>query len=152
MQEFTSIRECLDKTGKYTGLTMGTSMRPIIHQQRDNIIVVKNTERLKKYDVAVYQLKSGKYVMHRVVEVYDDHYIIIGDNLKEREYVTDDMVCGRLIGYYRKGKKYIDCDNNKLYKLYSRVWVALLPIRPLFIFMNRCIIWFENHILKRIKK
>lgn len=152
MQEFTSIRECLDKTGKYTGLTMGTSMRPIIHQQRDNIIVVKNTERLKKYDIAVYQLKSGKYVMHRVVEVYDDHYIIIGDNLKEREYVTDDMVCGRLIGYYRKGKKYIDCDNNKLYKLYSRVWVALLPIRPLFIFMNRCIIWFENHILKRIKK
>lgn len=152
MQEFTSIRECLDKTGKYTGLTMGTSMRPIIHQQRDNIIVVKNSERLKKYDVAVYQLKSGKYVMHRVVEVYDDHYIIIGDNLKEREYVTDDMVCGRLIGYYRKGKKYIDCDNNKLYKLYSRVWVALLPIRPLFIFMNRCIIWFENHILKRIKK
>lgn len=152
MQEFTSIRECLDKTGKYTGLTMGTSMRPIIHQQRDNIIVVKNSERLKKYDIAVYQLKSGKYVMHRVVEVYDDHYIIIGDNLKEREYVTDDMVCGRLIGYYRKGKKYIDCDNNKLYKLYSRVWVALLPIRPLFIFMNRCIIWFENHILKRIKK
>ena len=152
MQEFTSIKECLEQTGKYTGLTMGTSMRPIIHQQRDNIIVVKNTERLKKYDVAVYQLKSGKYVMHRVVEVHDDHYIIVGDNLKMREYVTDDMVCGRLIGYYRKGKRYIDCDNNKLYRLYSRIWVALMPIRPVFIFMNRCIVWFENHILKRIKK
>ena len=152
MQEFTSIKECLEQTGKYTGLTMGTSMRPIIHQQRDNIIVVKNTERLKKYDVAVYQLKSGKYVMHRVVEVHDDHYIIVGDNLKMREYVTDDMVCGRLIGYYRKGKRYIDCDNNKFYRLYSRIWVALMPIRPVFIFMNRCIVWFENHILKRIKK
>ena len=152
MQEFTSIKECLEQTGKYTGLTMGTSMRPIIHQQRDNIIIVKNTERLKKYDVAVYQLKTGKYVMHRVVEVHDDHYIIVGDNLKMREYVTDDMVCGRLIGYYRKGKRYIDCDNNKLYRLYSRVWVALMPIRPLTIFINRCFTWFENHILKRIKK
>ena len=152
MEEFTSIRECLEKTGKYTGLTMGTSMRPMIHQQRDNIIVVKNTERLKKYDVAVYQLKTGKYVMHRVVEVHPDHYIIVGDNLKMREYVTDDMICGRLIGYYTKGKRYIDCDNNKLYRLYSRVWVALMPIRPLTIFINRCFTWFENHILKRIKK
>ena len=152
MEEFTSIRECLEKTGKYTGLTMGTSMRPMIHQQRDNIIVVKNTERLKKYDVAVYQLKTGKNVMHRVVEVHPDHYIIVGDNLKMREYVTDDMICGRLIGYYKKGKRYIDCDNNKLYRLYSRVWVALMPIRPLTIFINRCFTWFENHILKRIKK
>ena len=152
MEEFTSISECLEKTGKYTGLTMGTSMRPMIHQQRDNIIIVKNTERLKKYDVAVYQLKTGKYVMHRVVEVHPDHYIIVGDNLKMREYVTDDMICGRLIGYYKKGKRYIDCDNNKLYRLYSRVWVALMPIRPLTIFINRCFTWFENHILKRIKK
>ena len=152
MEEFTSIRECLEKTGKYTGLTMGTSMRPMIHQQRDNIIIVKNTERLKKYDVAVYQLKTGKYVMHRVVEVHPDHYIIVGDNLKMREYVTDDMIYGRLIGYYKKGKRYIDCDNNKLYRLYSRVWVALMPIRPLTIFINRCFTWFENHILKRIKK
>ena len=124
----------------------------MIHQQRYNIIVVKNTERLKKYDVAVYQLKTGKYVMHRVVEVHPDHYIIVGDNLKMREYVTDDMICGRLIGYYKKGKRYIDCDNNKLYRLYSRVWVALMPIRPLTIFINRCFTWFENHILKRIKK
>lgn len=152
MEEFTSIRECLEKTGKYTGLTMGTSMRPMIHQQRDNIIIVKNTERLKKYDVAVYQLKTGKYVMHRVVEVHPDHYIIVGDNLNVREFVTDDMICGRLIGYYKKGKRYIDCDNNKLYRLYSRVWVALMPIRPLTIFINRCFTWFENHILKRIKK
>lgn len=152
MEEFTSIRECLNKTGKYTGLTMGTSMRPMIHQQRDNIIVVKNTERLKKYDVAVYQLKTGKYVMHRVVEVHPDHYIIVGDNLKMREYVTDDMICGRLVGYYKKGKRYIDCDNNKLYRFYSKLWVALMPIRPVTMFINRCIVWFENHILKRIKK
>ena len=152
MSDYSSIKEILDKTGLYTGLTMGNSMEPLIHQQRDNIIVVKNAERLKKYDVAVYQLKTGKYVMHRVVEVHPDHYIIVGDNLKMREYVTDDMICGRLVGYYKKGKRYIDCDNNKLYRLYSRVWVALMPIRPLTIFINRCFTWFENHISKRIKK
>ena len=149
MEEFTSIKEILDKTGKYTGLTRGTSMMPIIHQNRDNIIVVKPTGRLKKYDVPVYQLKSGRYVMHRIIEVYDDHYVIVGDNLKNKEYVTDDMICGVLVGYFRKGKKYVDCNKTKWYKLYSRIWVALLPIRPVFMFVNRCVSFVERRILKR---
>ncbi|HBA93887.1 MAG TPA: hypothetical protein DCZ02_04650, partial [Ruminococcaceae bacterium] len=131
MEELTSVKEILDKTGKYTGLTKGVSMRPMLHQGRDNIIVVKNTQRLKKYDVAVYLLKSGKYVMHRVIEVYDDHYIFMGDNLKMREYVTDDMICGKLVGYFKKGKRYIDCEDNKLYKFYSKLVVSLIPIRPI---------------------
>ena len=121
MQTFNSIKEILDKTGKYTGKTMGSSMMPIIHQNRDDIIVVKNKGRLKKYDVPVYQTSNGKYIMHRIVEVHDDHYIIIGDNLMKKEYVTDDMICGVLVGYYRKGKRYIDCNTNKLYKLYSNM-------------------------------
>ena len=37
-----SIKEILDTFGQYTGLTMGTSMKPLIHQQKDNIIIVKN--------------------------------------------------------------------------------------------------------------
>lgn len=149
MEQFTSIKEILDKTGKYCGLTQGISMRPIIHSGRDTIVVVKNHERLKKYDVPVYQLKSGKYVMHRIIEVHYDHYIIVGDNLTNREYVTDDMICGKLVGYFRRGKKYIDCDKNKLYRLYAHIWVALMPIRPLTIFMNRCVCYIENHFLKR---
>ena len=121
MEEFTSIKEILEKTGKYTGLTTGTSMRPIIHQHRDNIIVVKPTGRLKKYDVPVFQAKNGKYIMHRIIEVYDDHYITMGDNRRDREYVTDDMICGVLVGFYKDGKKYIYCQNSKAYKLYSKI-------------------------------
>lgn len=149
MEELTSVKEILDKTGKYTGLTKGVSMRPMLHQGRDNIIVVKNTQRLKKYDVAVYLLKSGKYVMHRVIEVYDDHYIFMGDNLKMREYVTDDMICGKLVGYFKNGKRYIDCEDNKLYKFYSKLVVSLIPIRPITIFINRCFAYIENHLMKR---
>lgn len=152
MEELTSVKEILEKTGSYTGLTKGVSMRPMIHQGRDNIIVVKNTERLKKYDVPVFQLKNGKYVMHRIIEVHDDHYITMGDNLKTREYVTDDMICGKLVGYFKKGKRYIDCDNNKIYRLYSRLAVALIPVRPLTIFVNRCFAYIENHFVKRNKK
>lgn len=149
MEEFTSIKDILEKTGKYTGLTTGTSMRPIIHQHRDNIIVVKPTGRLKKYDVPVFQTKDGKYIMHRIIEVYDDHYITMGDNRRDREYVTDDMICGVLVGYFRKGKKYVDCQKTKWYKIYSRVWVALMPLRPISMFINRCLDIIDRHILKR---
>ncbi|MCD7796354.1 MAG: S24/S26 family peptidase [Clostridiales bacterium] len=134
-----SLKEILDQYGKYTGLTMGTSMQPLIHQQKDNIIIVKNKDRLKKYNVPVYLTKSGKYVMHRVIEVCDDHYVIVGDNLLTKEYVTDDMICGVLVGFYKNGKHYVDCKNSKAYKLYSKVWVALLPVRPVLLLPIRAV-------------
>lgn len=152
MDNYKSIKEILDRTGIYTGLTMGSSMWPLIHQQRDNIIVVKSKGRLKKYDVPVYCTKSGRYIMHRIVAVREDHYVIIGDNLLKREYVTDDMICGVLAGFYKDGKRYIDCQNSKAYKFYSRLWVALLPVRPLILFVHRGCAWLARHIFKRGEK
>ena len=138
MPDSLSIKEIIDKYGTYTGLTMGTSMRPLLHQQKDNIIVVKPKGRLKKYDV-----------MHRVVEVHPDHYIITGDNLLAKEYVTDDMICGKLAGFYKNGKKYVDCENGKLYKIYSRVWVALKPLRPISIFAQRGFSFIKRKVFKK---
>ncbi len=140
MEQTQSIKEILDTYGKYTGLTMGTSMEPLIHEQQDNIIVVKNKGRLKKYDVAVYVTPQGKYIMHRVVKVCDDHYVIVGDNLLKKEYVTDDMICGVLVGFYKKGKKYM---------IYSKIWVALLPIRPAILLFPRGVNWIKRHIFKK---
>lgn len=125
-----SIREVLDTYGKYTSLTSGVSMWPLLYNQRDNIVVIKNKDRLKKYDIALYENKNGKYIMHRVVEVHDDHYIIIGDNCITKEYVTDDMVCGVLAGFFRRGKKYVDCQNGKSQLLYAKIWTSLYPLRP----------------------
>jgi len=142
-----SIREILERTGKYTSLTSGVSMWPLLYNHRDNIIVVKNTERLKKYDIALYE-RGGKYIMHRVVEVHPDHYIIIGDNCITKEYVTDDMICGVLAGFFRKGKRYIDCRDGKGQKLYARIWVALYPLRPAVLFAERCAGFIKRKIFK----
>lgn len=145
---FKSIKEAVAQNGIYTGLTSGTSMEPLIHHQKDTIIVVKQNGRLKKYDIPVYMSKSGKYIMHRVVKVCGDHYVIVGDNLLNREYVTDDMIVGVLKSFYKNGKKYIDLETNKAYKLYSRIWVALLPLRPLYVYPKRAI----NKIKRIIKR
>ena len=99
--------------------------------------------------MAVYVTPQGKYIMHRVVKVCDDHYVIVGDNLLKKEYVTDDMICGVLVGFYKKGKKYIDCTSSKKYMIYSKIWVALLPIRPAILLFPRGVNWIKRHILKK---
>ncbi len=151
MNDFNSIKQILDEHGKYTGLTTGVSMQPMIHQGKDNIIVVKPTGRMKKYDIPVYLTPEGNYIMHRVIEVHDDHYIIVGDNCLKREYVTDDMICGQLVGYYHKGKRYIDLKTNKAYKLYSRVWVALMPLRPAYMKTKHILAAPIKAIIKKIR-
>ena len=64
---YDSIEQIIAEKGIYTGLTRGTSMWPLIHQGRDNIIIVRPRGRLKKYDVPVYRTPGGKYIMHRIV-------------------------------------------------------------------------------------
>lgn len=146
MSEYKSIKEILETTGKYSGLTCGRSMEPLIHHQRDTIIVVKNKGRLKKYDIPVYVTNSGKYIMHRVVKVLDNGYVIVGDNLLRREYVTEDMICGVLVGFYKNGKKYVDLQNSTAYKIYSRIWVALLPVRPALLLITRGFSYIKRHL------
>lgn len=148
MENTQSIRDILDSTGKYTSLTAGYSMWPLLHNQKDNIIVIKPKDRLKKYDIALYESKNGKYIMHRVVEVHDDHYIIIGDNCITKEYVTDDMICGVLAGFYKNGKRYVDCINGKGQKIYARIVVALKPLRPLSLFAQRAYRFIKRRIIR----
>ncbi len=133
MENEKSAREILDTFGSYTSLTKGVSMWPLLYNQRDNIIVVKNKDRLKKYDIALFERKNGQLVMHRVTEVHDGYYYIVGDNCISGEKVTDDMVLGVLSGFYRRGKHYVDCENGRAQKIYAKIWVALAPLRPLLL-------------------
>lgn len=142
------LTEVLNKTGMYCGLTTGVSMEPLIHHQKDTIIVKKTDGRLNKYDIPVYVLKTGKVVMHRIVKVYPDYYDVYGDNTCVCECVTDDMIVGKLVGFYKNGKKYIDLDKNKMYKFYSKIWVALVPLRPFTMFVNRGVRFIKRKLLK----
>ncbi|HIU68495.1 MAG TPA: S24/S26 family peptidase [Candidatus Scubalenecus merdavium] len=137
MEQPQTIEHVLQRYGHYTGVTKGNSMWPLLHENKDNIIVLKTQGRLKKYDVPVYIAESGKYTLHRIVRVRENDYVIMGDNLLTKEYVTDSQICGRLAGFYKNGKKYVDCDTSRLYKLYSRVWVFLIPVRPCIMALHR---------------
>ena len=114
-----TIEEILEKEGVYVSNTKGISMLPTLKEGRDAVVILPCTERLKKYDVALYR-RGDQYVLHRVIEVLPDSYVIRGDNCLKKEYgITDRDIIGKLTSFYRKNKEVN--MNGAPYKLYSRL-------------------------------
>ncbi len=120
-----NIEEILKRDGAYISTTSGVSMYPMLRHRRDTIVVTPCAERLKKYDVALYR-RGGKYVLHRVIKVLPDSYIIRGDNCILREHIPNSDILGRLTCCYRKEREIK--LNGFAYKAYSKIIVALNPI------------------------
>ena len=76
----TSFEEIINRDGKLIYTNKGDSMMPLIKEGRDLIIIEKTQGRLKKYDVPLYKRDSGQYVLHRILKVREDDYVICGDN------------------------------------------------------------------------
>ena len=125
-----SFEEELERSGKLVYRNVGVSMRPLIKQDRDIIIISKPGGRLKKYDVPLYK-RGGQYVLHRVVKVCEDSYVILGDNCLRKEYgIKEEQILGVLTSLVRNGKE-VDL-NGFGYRFYSRAWYFLYPVRVIF--------------------
>ena len=134
MSEQKRIEEYLKENGIYVGLTRGISMRPMLREGRDTILISPVSGRLKKYDVPLYR-RGEDYVLHRVFKVREQDYVICGDNCLRREYgITDEQLVGVLSGF-RRGDRYVEIDS-MCYRLYARVWVAIYPMRFVFMYLK----------------
>ncbi len=127
MNRQSHIEELLERDGVIVYKTRGVSMRPMLKQNRDLVTVRKFEGRLKKYDVPLYPRRTGGFVLHRIIGVKDDCYIIRGDNTFVKEYVPFSEVIGVLTDFKRKGKDHsVDSAG---YKLYARFWNLIYPLR-----------------------
>lgn len=146
MEKF-SYEEYLDKNGTFTYRFRGVSMNPLLKQGRDLFTVKKKTdERCKKYDVVLYRRPPNQYVLHRIIKVRDNDYVILGDNCIQKEYgTTDSDIIGVMTHFSRKGKTY--SVDNKLYKLYYHIWCRFHFARVLK-FKLRCRLSSLKHKIK----
>lgn len=136
------VENSLANEGYYVSLTSGISMRPLFKTHRDVVVISPPTRELRKYDVALYTYGNGKYILHRVIGVRDDVYLIRGDNTYKTERVPKDCVLGVMTAFNRKGKQYDLSEPS--YKLYSRFWNFIYPIRY--------ILWIARRVLSKIKR
>lgn len=127
-----TFEEEISRTGKLIYTNVGDSMMPIIRQNRDLLIIEKVNGRLKKYDVPLYKRDSGQYVLHRILRVRKNDYVMCGDNRCNKEYgITDRHIIGVLTGIVRDGKTV--SVNNKKYRLYVHLWCDFFPVRALIL-------------------
>ncbi len=122
--------EVLSISNEVAVMTSGTSMRPMLRQHKDVVVIERVNRKLKKNDVPLYRRDGAeKLVLHRIVKIKDGRYIIRGDNNYYTEYdITDDNIVGVLKEFYRDGK-YYNCATSKVYKLYSFWILHSYPLR-----------------------
>ena len=111
--------EALKAKEEISSLTAGGSMRPMLRQHKDIVIIKRIDRALKKGDVVLYPGPDGRYILHRIVSIKDGRYIMRGDNNYFTEKnVKPESIVGILKEFYREGK-FVDCKKNVIYKIYS---------------------------------
>jgi hypothetical protein len=127
------MEEMLESGGSVNFNPRGTSMLPTLRNDGDRVVIVKPKEMLKKYDLPLYIRQDGSFVLHRVVrKPQNGIYTMCGDNQWVLEKgVKHEQIVGVVVSLCRNGKE-ISTDN-KLYKIYVRLWVAIMPIRHIVI-------------------
>ncbi len=109
--------------------SMGISMRPMLTQRTEQLLIERLTDLPQKNDVVLYRRSSGQYVLHRVIRREKTHYLIRGDNCYGKpEKVIPQNIIGILKGFYR-GETYIDCKKSRGYRAYVLFWRLSYPIR-----------------------
>lgn len=139
--ETKTFEEILNETGYFFYKSIGISMRPLIYEGRDFIIIRKRpTTRLKKYDVVLFRKSDSngynRYVLHRILKVNPNGtYWIVGDNCIRGDTVKEENIIGVLTEIKRKGK--IIHETDFFYRLYIYLWCAPYPMRFLLLGIRR---------------
>lgn len=146
--ELKNADEVLKTQDEVMSLTRGTSMRPLLRQGRDIVVIKRPQFPLKVGDVPLYKVKSRKeLVLHRILKVNNDgSYIIRGDNLYAKEHVAESQIVGVMKAFYREGK-YFDCEKSRKYKIYIVLNRVSYPIRYFWKFKLRPLLSKIKHMI-----
>lgn len=124
------IREQLDAGQSVRFSPRGTSMLPLLRQGVDSVVLSPLPERLRKYDLPLYQRENGQYVLHRIVKT-GERCVCMGDNQFIPEPgITQRQMIGIVTAFYRGSKRR---EVTALpYRVYCRVWHFSRPVRRLW--------------------
>lgn len=119
----------------------GTSMLPMLREGIDSVVLSPLPNKLRKYDLPLYQRATGQYVLHRIIKI-GQTYTCIGDN--QFYYETDlhrEQMIAIVTSFCRNGNEIK--TNNFFYRLYCVFWHYSRPIRHL---CDRGTRWLRRHL------
>ncbi|MBQ9680125.1 MAG: S24/S26 family peptidase [Ruminococcus sp.] len=122
-----SFEQVIAERGELIYTNIGDSMYPLI-QPRDLLVIKKPELPLRRLDIPLYKRDSGQYVLHRIIKVRQNDYVICGDNRNiVEEGITDRHIIGVLTAIVRKGK--MKSVYSAGYRIYAHLWCDLFPVR-----------------------
>ncbi len=129
-----TFEERLAADGKLIHTNLGDSMMPFLREGRDLMIIEPRPEgRCKRLDAVLYKRPNGKYVLHRILKVRKNDYVLCGDNRIMREFgVQEDWIFGVLTGIIRDGKTIPVTDRRYLLRVHllcDFFWIRVFVIR-----------------------
>lgn len=127
------LNDCMEQGVDVTIPVTGTSMLPLLREGRDRVVLTRaDAAALKKGDIPLYRRQNGQFVLHRVAAAAPGEYTMLGDAQTRLETgIRSEQILAVAKGIYREGA-YHDCAGRG-YRLYSKVWLALRIVRPLFL-------------------
>jgi len=129
------IQERLDAGESVRITPHGISMRPMIVDGRDEVVLSPLPGKLRKYDLPLYRRDNGKFVLHRIIRVTPEGYLISGDNQYELEEVSRQQMLAVVSAFVRKGRSHTLREPG--YRLYRWAWVKLFWLRKPYIKLRR---------------
>lgn len=122
------MEDTFQNNGEVTFTPKGISMLPLLRHNKDTVTLGRPEFPLKKYQIAFFLRDNGGYVLHRIVKVDKDSYVMRGDNqFVDEPGIRKEQIIGVVHSFTRKGKKYN--GNEILYLLYCLIWVNTVMIR-----------------------
>lgn len=135
------IVRLLETTPTVTLPLKGISMRPFLEDGRDKALLTK-PHGVKVGDPVLAEIAPGHYVLHRIVAIDGDAITLLGDGNITPEHCLRGDIRATAIGFYRKGRQKPDMTDGRKWRNYSKVWMALRPVRRwLLAFYRR--IWLK---------
>lgn len=146
--DVSSFEDFIKEHGFILYTNNGFSMMPLLREKKDIIEIRPLLQRPQKYDVVLYKRRNS-YILHRILKVLPDGYIIAGDhNTFLEKDVTDDMILGVMTKVIRNGRT-ITPDSRR-YKLYVHLWCDYYPLRMLILKIKYRIRGYLGAIKRRI--
>lgn len=114
----------------------GYSMRPFLEDGRDKVLL-ESPLTIAVGDVVLAEVTPQHYALHRVVSIMGNTLVLLGDGNVTREYCRSSDVMAKAVAFYRKGSDTPDLVTGRKWRIYSCIWMNLLPVRRYLLFIHR---------------
>ena len=128
-QIISSLLELLDEVQTVPLLISGGSMSPFLVHGRDSVYLSKIDRPLKKGDIVLYRRVSGSYVLHRILNIKNNSYTMVGDAQTRLEPgIHANQICAVVTAVRRKDK--LLKKGSFWWDFFEIIWIRIVPLRP----------------------